>query len=408
MIQSPEYLAQLIKKLFDESISEDEKIILNTWMEENPSRKLFIEDLNQNDQLFEEALKWIELENQDQEVWTEKLSRITFNKISQWENSNKIIEKKKSKWAWYAAASILIGLTFSLLWLNQQSEDLKIKNKIALEHILPGKYQAALTLPNGEKIALSEKHDLLKISKDQTLSYGSGEPILSLKNNFKEEDKLIIEIPRAGHYRLELADGSLVWLNSETKLSFPISFQENRKVELSGEGYFHVKSIKDHKNNKQGFWVRTNDQLVEVTGTEFNVYNFPKEDTKTTLVEGNVNIHSSFQSISLKKDEQSRLTNGSLKKSRIDVSTEIAWKDNMFYFDETTLQDAMRLLGRWYNLEIVYKKDIPETFFYGKFSRDQPLQDLLKILEEAGVKFDFEVKDNQNCLIVLPQEPSQL
>lgn len=408
MIQSPEYLAQLIKKLFDESISEDEKIILNTWMEENPSRKLFIEDLNKNDQLFEEALKWIELENQDQEVWTEKLSRITFNKISQWENSKKIIEKKKSKWAWYAAASILIGLTFSLLWIYQQTEDLKIKNKIALEHILPGKYQAALTLPNGEKIALSEKHDLLKISKDQTLSYGSGEPILSLKNNFKEEDKLIIEIPRAGHYRLELADGSLVWLNSETKLSFPISFKENRKVELSGEGYFHVKSIKDHKNNKQGFWVRTNDQLVEVTGTEFNVYTFPKEDTKTTLVEGNVNIHSSFQSISLKKDEQSRLTNGSLKKTRIDVSTEIAWKDNMFYFDETTLQDAMRLLGRWYNLEIVYKKDIPETFFYGKFSRDQPLQDLLKILEEAGVKFDFEVKDNQNCLIVLPQEPSQL
>ena len=172
---------------------------------------------------------------------------------------------------------------------------------------------------------------------------------------------------------------------------------------MSGEAYFQVKKTINKSKNLIAFTVQTEGQSIEVTGTEFNVYAFKNESIKTTLVEGKVNIHSALQSISLIPNEQSILSNGGLEKSTIDVSTEISWKNNLFHFDETSLKSAMKQLSRWYDLEIIYKEGIPDSYFYGQFSRDQPLQEVLKILEEADVKFEFEFKNNKNYLIVLPQ-----
>ncbi|GGE18983.1 FecR family protein [Sphingobacterium cellulitidis] len=401
MINQAAYIAQLIKKLFDESITDQEKSELNKWVEQHPKRKQFIEELNQHDQLFEEALQWIELENQDQENWINKLSDRTFEKIHALSDKKVLETKKKRYWIWFAAASIIIVLFF--VWNIHHKEEIKIKNQIALTQVLPGKYQATLTLPNGEQIALSEKKDMLVIHTDNKFSYADGELIADLSTISKKEEQIRIEIPRAGHYKVQLADGSQIWLNSESRVEFPLSFIDKREVTLVGEAYFQVAKLQDDLGHRRTFRVKSEQQQIEVTGTEFNVYAFPSEEIKTTLVEGKVNVHSPFQTLSLIPNEQSRFQNGALEKSSIDVSSEIAWKDNMFYFDETTLQGAMKQLSRWYNLEIVYLEGIPDTYFYGQFSRDQPLQDLLKILEEAGVKFDFESKDNKNYLIVLPQ-----
>ena len=109
MINQAAYIAQLIKKLFDESITEEEKSELNKWIEQHPKRKQFIEELNQHDQLFEEALQWIELENQDQESWLEKLSDRTFEKIHALSDEKVMGTKKKRNWVWIAAASAGTG-----------------------------------------------------------------------------------------------------------------------------------------------------------------------------------------------------------------------------------------------------------------------------------------------------------
>lgn len=402
MENQSEHIARLIKKLSDGSISKNERLELNTWIEQNPSRKKFIEQLNEHDSLFEDALEWIELEQQDKDPWIEKLTTSTIEKIHKL-NDTKPKNRNIFNIKWLAAALILLFSLFSIYYFNYQKNEQKINNKLALENVKPGKYQANLLLPNGENIALSEDEDLLVISNDQTISYGSGKTILDLTEKFKPNENLSIEIPRAGHYKVQLQDGSKIWLNSESKINFPIKFSNERSVSLSGEAYFQVKKTINKSKNLLAFRVQTEGQSIEVTGTEFNVYAFKNESIKTTLVEGKVNIHSALQSISLIPNEQSILSNGGLEKSTIDVSTEISWKNNVFHFDETSLKSAMKQLSRWYDLEIIYKEGIPDSYFYGQFSRDQPLQEVLKILEEADVKFEFEFKNNKNYLIVLPQ-----
>jgi len=403
MINQPEYIAQLIKKLYDGSLSEAEKLELNGWIESNPNRKTFIEGLNQNDQLFEEALKWIKLEFKDKDEWIDRLSFTTLDKIHKInEIPDEIKPKRGRNLFWYAAAAILLCSSLTFLWIQYQDKSYLENNKIALGQILPGKYQATLILPNGEKIALSENNDLLQISNNLVLSYGNGNEIIDLKDKVAEDELISLSIPRAGHYKVKLSDGTQIWVNSESSISFPLRFTNERQISLDGEAFFDVKTHTDAQNNKIPFKVKADNQLIEVTGTKFNVYAFKKEDIKTTLVEGSVNVHSPLQSISLIPNEQSTFSSGGLQKSKIDVGTEVAWKDNLFYFDETSLKSAMTQLSRWYDLEIIYKGKIPNTYFYGEFSRDQPLQDVLKILEEADVKFEFENIKNKNYLIVLP------
>src|SRR5690606_8015674 len=156
-------------------------------------------------------------------------------------------------------------------------------------------------------------------------------------------------------------------------------------------------------NDKMAFSVSTNGQIIEVTGTEFNVSAFPEDGfTKTTLVEGQVQVHSGESKVSLVQGEQSSFSSKGLSKKEVDVASHIAWKDNKFYFDQTPLDVAMRQLGRWYNVEIEYGQQIPETDFYGEFKRDQPLDSVLAILEEAGIRFQFSHREGKNHLTVLP------
>jgi len=401
MIVQPEYIAQLIKKLFDGSISESEKLELQNWIDENPKRKAFIEELNQNDQLFEEALIWIKLEHEDKDGWIERLSNTTFDKIDKLKQPRSINYKRIFKIIGSVAAVISIG--FFLTYFIIRNNELKFieQNQIALQNILPGKHQATLTLPSGEEIALSEQNDLIEIDNQQLIKYSNGEIISDLRNKFPENSTISVKVPRAGHYKIKLSEGSLIWVNSESELIIPIKFSHDRELALNGEAFFDVHTLYNN-DLKIPFKVKSKGQLIEVTGTQFNVYAFPAEHIKTTLVEGKVNVYTPKTTISLNPNEQSYLSNSGLRKSQVDIGPEVAWKDNMFYFNETPLKTAMTQLSRWYDLEIQYRGDVPDTYFYGEFSRDQPLKDLLKILEEADVKFEFEARNNKNYLIVLP------
>ena len=248
---------------------------------------------------------------------------------------------------------------------------------------------------------MSEQNDLIEIDNQQFIKYGNGEIISDLRNKFPENSTISVKVPRAGHYKIKLSEGSLIWVNSESELIIPIKFSHDRELALNGEAFFDVHTLYNN-DLKIPFKVKSKGQLIEVTGTQFNVYAFPGEHIKTTLVEGKVNVYTPKTTISLNPNEQSYLSNSGLRKSQVDIGPEVAWKDNMFYFNETPLKTAMTQLSRWYDLEIQYRGDVPDTYFYGEFSRDQPLKDLLKILEEADVKFEFEARNNKNYLIVLP------
>ncbi|MGO1596380.1 MAG: FecR domain-containing protein [Sphingobacterium sp.] len=401
----PDYLALLIKKLFEEKISDEEKAELTAWVEEHPNRRSFIENLHASDRLFEQALEWIELEQSDADHWPDRLAHDTLRKLKANHHLTPLSDRRKivRRYGAVAASIVLLGMIF-LFWMNSEKSVRRDSESISLQEVPPGRYQASLILPGGDQVTLQRGRELLILDKDGMIRYADGTPVASMPALDQDSERqLIIRVPKAGHYRLQLADSSQVWLNANSELRIPSTFAtSNRVVSLRGEAYFDVATTTVGVN-KIPFWVRTNGQTIEVTGTEFNVSAFPEDGfTKTTLVEGQVQVHSGGAMVSLKEGEQSSFSPSGLSKQEVDVASHIAWKDNKFYFEETPLEIAMRQLGRWYDVDIEYGQQIPKTDFYGEFNRNQPLDSVLAILAEAGIRFQFSSREGKNRLRVLP------
>ncbi|MBK7288921.1 MAG: FecR domain-containing protein [Chitinophagaceae bacterium] len=164
-----------------------------------------------------------------------------------------------------------------------------------------------------------------------------------------------ISTPRGGQYQLTLADGSKVWLNAASTLRFPATFSgTERKVELTGEGYFEVA-----KNAAMPFKVGLENGVeVEVLGTHFNVMSYSDdEQIKTTLVEGKVKVLNGDNNVILSPNQQAQFTKGNkslLVDKDADVNKAIAWKNGLFDFDNDNIVDILRQLSRWYDVQIQY------------------------------------------------------
>jgi ferric-dicitrate binding protein FerR (iron transport regulator) len=264
----------------------------------------------------------------------------------------------------------------------------------------PGGDRAVLTLADGSHIVLDS-------AISGTLAAQGGVAIL------KEEGQLayhpsedpdrntqynIIQTPKGGQYRLILSDGTKIWLNANSSLKYPTHFTGSvRKVEMTGEVYFEVAHNKD-----KPFQVSVGDIEVEVLGTHFNIQAYQDEkEIYTTLIEGAVRVNNDKESVTLQPGQQSafhRLSNHLAVAKNIDTEQAIAWKNGYFSFQQTSLQDVLRQLSRWYNVEIKYMGKIPERRFSGGISRNSNLSDVLKILEESNVNFVIE----GNTLLVKP------
>jgi ferric-dicitrate binding protein FerR (iron transport regulator) len=221
-----------------------------------------------------------------------------------------------------------------------------------------------------------------------------------------DEQKVVhatIETPRGGQYQITLIDGTKVWLNADTKLTYPSRFKgEARIVELEGEAYFDVSPL-IVQGNKIPFLVKTAQQEIEVLGTQFNVSAYPDDDddTQTTLVEGAVRVYSGQTILLLKPGEQGISNAKGLNKKAVDVGQYIAWKNNEFVFEETELKEALKMLSRWYDFDINLNNIFPKTHLYGSISREKNLTEVLKIMESSGLKFKIERSGDRNRLTVL-------
>lgn len=211
-----------------------------------------------------------------------------------------------------------------------------------------------------------------------------------------------ISTPRGGTYQILLPDGTRVWLNAETSLKFPTSFQgtADRRVELSsGEAYFEVSKDKQHP-----FVVVSNGQEVKVLGTHFNINSYDAE-VKTTLFEGSVNVRQLLpkggrgagngnlkeKGIVLKPGEQSLVYQNTLKVYAADVEAAQAWKNGNFLFRAESIESIMRKISYWYDMEVVYVEPKSREKFTGLVARNRKLSEILKLLELSGqVKFRIE------------------
>lgn len=310
------------------------------------------------------------------------------DKASVWDKTrNKIIattdtppiKKLNIWWRITTAAAIVIIIAAAGLWFLNSPDGTSEQptNKYAND-IAPGKNQASITLANGKTINLSDQKNGVIIN-DIALTYSDGSKIQD--GVASTEGIQTITTPKGGTYQVRLPDGTNVWLNAASSLTYNASLSKvsTRMVKLTGEAYFEVA-----KDKKRPFIVQTAKQQVEVLGTHFNVKAYEDESgTNTTLIEGLVKV--------ISKDESRIITPGQhlfnnykeLKVGQANLEETMAWKNGYFRFNDEKIESVMRKLSRWYDIEVQYEGKVSDEEFNGKISMFNNLDKVLTMLEKT-------------------------
>lgn len=302
--------------------------------------------------------------------------------------SNTLPVRSKTLWEKYAAgiAAAVAVITFGLWFFifQKDSNNARFAELHETKHIVPGHAGATLIMSNGTKINLSDvaegalaQQDGVKISKTSAgeLRYETS------KAEIKSTEVNTLSTRKGQTYILHLPDGTTVWLNAASSLSYSPNLLRNGKrvVELTGEGYFEV------QKSKYPFLVKTNNQQVEVLGTKFNISSYHDEPlTATTLTEGSVKVRSRTSNLLLIPGQQAVNNGNSMEVRIVDVSEVNAWKDGYFRFSDQKLSVIASRLERWYDVEIRLGPGLSERQFTGKISRKRELLDVLKLLKKTN------------------------
>lgn len=294
-------------------------------------------------------------------------------------------------WRYVAAACIFFLFTGYWFYIHQANPpSLQAQNKI---EAAPGHNGAVLTLSNGTKIVLDDAGNG-QLAKDADVSILKKDGEITYKGKTDEIVYNSISTDKGRQWQLKLPDGSRVWLNSVSSIRYPLSFTGNeRLVEITGEAYFEVKH-----NAKQPFKVKVGNRIIEDIGTSFNVNAYADEPLmKTTLIEGAVQLsiaEKPSSAVIVKVGEEASVTPGGHIKiaENVDVDDAVSWKNGMFSFNHTDIKNIMRQISRWYDLEVTYTGNTSKETFTGIVSRNSNLSQVLKIMEQASIKFKQEGK----------------
>lgn len=312
----------------------------------------------------------------------------------------------KSTWLKYAAVFILVMVTGFFFWNKSPKTIVEVPATSVLNEktdIPPGGNKAILKLSDGNIITLDKsingiiatqgytsiiKTDDGQIKYDVNGGVSHGKPLLNT-----------MITPRGGQYKLRLPDGSLVWLDSESSITYPVVFTgKERNVMVEGQVYFEVA-----KNENCPFFVKIKDGVkVRVIGTHFNIRAINEEPVfKTTLLEGSIKLIIGNKESLMKPGQQAQISSGNHDIriiSDVDTDEVIAWKDGLFSFINSDIQTIMKQCAKWYDVDVYYQGNIPYRFV-ATISRDVPISKLLKILEMTG-RVHFKI--NGKKITVMP------
>ncbi|PSL23756.1 FecR family protein [Chitinophaga ginsengisoli] len=282
-----------------------------------------------------------------------------------------------------AAAGLLLILSSGFYIYRQMAGQHPATSQFANLDIPPGTNRATLTISNGAVYQLNGEKEEIVVDKG-SIRYKDGDT-LSAKDVVRH---VTLSTPRGGQYRVTLSDGTKVWLNAASSLSYPTTFTEkDRSVTLHGEAYFEVAA-----NASQPFVVHTPNQDIKVLGTEFNINCYQDENRiVTTLVTGSVKLDNKggAASLQLHPGEQAVLNNENFDVAAVDVSLYTAWKDGEFRFRATPLVEVLHQIERWYDLDVDYKGVPADIKIHASIRRDKKLSTVLHALEKIGdIKFE--------------------
>jgi transmembrane sensor len=292
-------------------------------------------------------------------------------------------------WLYAVAASVILVPLISIIWYNSTVTNqpiLMTKAKKYHQSLNP-ENKAVLTLADGSRISLDDSTERIITKQNGAVIRSLGRGQLSYLPSGETGDKKLAyntaTTLNGGQCQFVLADGTKVWLNAVSSLTFPVVFKgKERRVVLTGEAYFEVA-----KSKSMPFIVIAGGQEVKVLGTHFNVNAYTDESAvKTTLIEGSVHVgslHANYAAL-LKPGQQSTFNRQGISVNTINVNDAIAWKNGDFRLNED-IESIMKKISRWYNVDVVYqvKKD-PNIKFGGSISKSKDLNAVLKMIEATG------------------------
>ena len=296
-----------------------------------------------------------------------------------------------------AAVILLLGIS-AFYYLQPGSKKNIVIQKPVQEiqtDIQPGTSGAILTLSNGKQIVLDStgNNTLLTQGNTQLLNQQGR---LSYNNNDAATGGPAVvyntmTTTKGKQYQLQLSDGSKIWLNAASSVTYPTAFTgDERKISITGEAYFEIAH-----DAKRPFTVSTNGMEVQVLGTHFNVNAYDdEENTSTTLLEGSVKIKNQHTASLLKPGQQLQLDReGKIKLvANADVQEAVAWKDGLFIMKKAGIASIMRQIARWYDVEVSYSDGIPPGRISGDIPRNMNLSKVLEVMELSGVHFTINGK----------------
>lgn len=390
---------------------------LNSHIPDNELKELFdyIREAGENNLLREEIIsvfKKIQSPEKNDEVNWETMYQQIISESALTEKKN---IKKLNLWKKVAAAVLIliIGGAGSYLFIRKNSVSKQMMQAAQITHdILPGGNKATLTLSNGKTIILNKANNgmlasagnmkVIKVNNGM-LAYQQEEAGTNQRSKIKDQrlEMNTLAVPRGGQYQLTLSDGTKVWLNAASSIRYPVAFTgKERVVEVTGEAYFEVA-----KNVDMPFIVKTLSPLgggregavVQVLGTHFNVNAYDDEGiVKVTLLEGLIKVqleNSSRQSAIVHPGEQAQLNKaGAIRLVKdADVNDAVSWKNGFFSFRNDNLEEVLRKLSRWYDVDVVYDPGVNnQQQFSGRIDRDLTLSQVLKGLTLTQAHFKIE------------------
>jgi transmembrane sensor len=311
--------------------------------------------------------------------------------------------RKMYPWRGRAVAAIVIGLLAAAGgWWWQQTTHTP-QHSVAMQDITAGKTGAILTLANGQQVVLdSAGKGLIATQQGTQVVLKGGQ--LAYEASGTEQGAIawnVLTTSAGRQFSVVLPDGTKVWLNAASSIRYPARFAgTHREVFVSGEAYFEVA-----KNEQQPFSVNVQGKMeVKVLGTAFNINSYPDETyLGTTLLDGSIVVTNPAgeSPVLLKPGQQAQLTGNQpiALKEQVAIDQVMAWKNGFFDFNNKSLRQVTGQIGRWYDITIVYDKNIRDVALYGKISREVPLSDMLKLLEATGLHFRWE---GNRELIIIP------
>ena len=375
-----ENIIQLIQLYLVGDLSGEEKVKLEEWVSQDPSReKLFKEICNEKSVASDFGI--YEKVNKDS-AWEKVILK---GNIKQKNNARRL--------GWYKfVAAVMIPLMVVAVgyFIRETKQGIEPKDT-EFASIEPGKSKAILRLADNR---------VIEITREQETRFDVAEGIAATNNLsgmvYPEQVAMgkaeynVLEVPRGGEYTVTLSDGTVVYLNSGSELRYPVAFgAERRDVFLSGEGYFEVA-----KDAKRPFFVNADKLKIRVYGTSFNVNTYNIANVETVLVEGKIGIQGNNAEYTVKPGQLALYNRekGTMEIRDVDVRPYVAWKEHEFMFDNESLEEIMNTLSLWYDVDVFFQTaSLKQLHFTGHLGRYEEVSHILDAI--SGVtQVKFSVK----------------